>query len=125
MVHRILIAEDNPDLRQIVADLLDSVGFVTLLAADGEEALRLIFKEKPDLVILDLSMPKVSGWDVAQRLRQDAAFATLPIIAFTAHALKGDEEKARAAGCSGYVSKPFSPEKLLETVGRFLKPKSS
>jgi two-component system, cell cycle response regulator DivK len=118
---RILVADDDFDLRTIVSDFLTSEGFEVILAVDGEEALNKAKAEKPDLLVLDLSMPKMNGWDVARNIRKDPALCRIPIIAFTAHALKGAEANAREAGCNAYVAKPFSPEALVDKIRELLR----
>jgi len=119
----ILIADDEFDLRMIVSDLLQSKGFETILASDGEEALAAAIRERPRLIVLDLSMPKMDGYAVVRRLRELPDLKDTPVIAFTAHALKGDDEKALRAGCDSYVSKPFQPEVLLAEINRLLSPR--
>jgi len=123
MSQRILIADDDYDLRTIVSDYLRSLGFETVLATNGEEALSGIKAQKPDLVVLDLSMPKMSGWDVAKAVREDPESRRIPIIAFTAHALKGADTHALESGCDAYLAKPFDPDVLLEKIRKLL-PKS-
>jgi two-component system cell cycle response regulator DivK len=100
--------------------LLNSAGFLTLLAPDGKEALYVAQHEHLDLIILDMSMPKMNGWDVAKALHDSPDFRRCPILAFTAHALKGDDEKALAAGCDAYMPKPFSVDIMLSEVHRLL-----
>ena len=118
---KILIAEDDYDLRTIVSDLLEARGFQTALAADGEEALERALGEGPQLIILDLSMPKIDGFTVLRRLREMPQTLKTPVIAFTAHALKGDAQKSLDAGFDAYVAKPFRPEDLLAEIQRLLK----
>jgi len=115
MPRRILIADDDQDLRAIVSDFLKANGFDVQTAVDGEEALTMIDQDRPDLLILDMSMPRRDGWSVARELRQRPG-PRLPIIAFTAHALMGDESKVREAGCDELVTKPFDVMELLEKV---------
>jgi len=124
MASKILIADDDPDLRTIVHDFLETYGFEIVLAVNGQEALALAAQERPDIILLDMSMPILNGWEVARRLRQDPMLRSTPILAFTAHALKGDKEKTLEAGCDGYVSKPFSPDNLLAEINRLLAERS-
>ena len=118
---RVLIADDDYDNRTIAQEVLKKAGYQTIVATNGEEALSLALHEKPDLILLDLSMPKISGWDVAKHLRADPHFKQVPIIAFTAHAMNGDAAKAMAVGCDGYLSKPCSPREIVAKVGLLLK----
>jgi two-component system cell cycle response regulator DivK len=115
---RILIAEDDMDLRNIIHDLLESSGFQTVQAANGQEALTLAAREKPDLLVLDLAMPELDGWQVAKILRQAPSTRDLPIIALTAHAMAGDCEKALQAGCDSYLAKPFVLADLVAEIHR-------
>lgn len=120
---KILLVEDNPHNRTVFGTALSARGHELVLAEDGQQALDLLKTFVPDLVLLDLSLPKIDGWDVARWIRShdDPARATLPIIALTAHAMKGDRERALAAGCNSYVSKPVSPRQLARTVADVVK----
>ena len=120
---RILVAEDDADNRRIVVKVLTLEGHRILEASDGASAIALAQREHPDLVILDLGMPGMDGWEVARRLKADPETADIPIIALTAFALRGDEERARGAGCDGYLAKPCRPQTIREVVGRFLGPR--
>jgi len=119
---KVLVADDDFDNRTIVREVLETAGYEVQLAQNGEEALEQTSREKPDILLLDLSMPKMNGWEVAKRIREAPAIADTVIIAFTAHALVGDELKAKAAGCDDYLSKPCLPkevvQKVTEWVGR-------
>jgi two-component system cell cycle response regulator DivK len=112
----VLLVEDDPHNRVIAATVLRASGYEVVLARDGEEALSFARSRPPDLVLLDLSLPKVDGYEVARRLRADPATRAVPILALTAHALKGDEAKARAAGCDGYLAKPVDPDAIVAAV---------
>ena len=116
MNETVLIADDDFDNRTIVREALNAAGYRTILATNGEETLEKIFAEEPAAVLLDLSMPKVNGWQVARRVRENAAMAGLPLIAFTAHALRGEEVKAKAAGCDDYIAKPCLPKDVVARV---------
>lgn len=118
---KILIADDDYDNRVILKEALEVSGFDVVLAANGEEALEVALKELPALIFLDLSMPKMSGWEAAKRLRQVPRLSQVPIFAFTAHALQGDETKARAAGCDDFVTKPCVPREVVKKVRERLK----
>jgi two-component system cell cycle response regulator DivK len=120
MSGRILVVEDAEDNRRILRDLLTSAGFELFEAADGEEGVRLAAECRPDLILMDIQLPIVDGYEAARRIKADAGLRHIPIIAVTSFALSGDEGKARAAGCDGYVAKPFSPRKVLALVRQFL-----
>lgn len=117
---RILVIEDTEDNRRILRDLLSHAGFDLLEACDGERGVALALSEKPDLVLMDMQLPVVDGYEAARRIKADPAMARTPIVAVTSYALSGDEEKARAAGCDAYVAKPFSPRLLLAKVKELL-----
>jgi two-component system, cell cycle response regulator DivK len=113
---RILVVEDDADNRRIVAKVLSVAGYEMLEAAGGEEGVAMALRERPDLVLLDLAMPGVDGWEAARRLKSDPRTADIPVIALTAFALRGDEERARAAGCDGYLAKPCRPQTIRDVV---------
>jgi len=116
----VLLVEDNPHNRKIFSGMLAHAGFRVVEAEDGEQALAKAASEKPDLILMDLSIPGVDGWEVTRRLKAGATKG-IPIIALTAHAMRGDEERALQAGCDGYLAKPISPKKVVEEVKRYLK----
>lgn len=120
MKKRILIVEDNDLNLKLFRDLLTAHGYDTLETKDGLEAIMLTRNEKPDLVLMDIQLPEISGLDVTRRLKADDTIATIPIIAVTAFAMKDDEEKILAAGCEAYISKPISILPFLNTIRRFL-----
>jgi CheY-like chemotaxis protein len=120
MKKRILIADDDPDLRMIASDFLSSKGYDTVAVTNGMEVMEFLEKEVPDLLLLDLSMPRMNGWDAAKNIRNTPAWASLPIVAFSAHALKGDDKKALDAGCNAYVTKPINEDLLLKTIADLL-----
>ena len=117
---KVLVADDDVDNRTIAREILEASGFHVVMAVDGEEALAVIRAERPAVVVLDLSMPKLSGWEVAKRVRADDAIKSTPLIAFTAHALVGDELKAKTAGCDDYISKPCKPRDLVTKVKQWI-----
>lgn len=121
MEFKILIADDDFDNRAILKEALGAAGFDVIEAVNGEEAVASALKELPDLIFLDLSMPKLNGWEAAKRLRGLAQTAAIPIFAFTAHALQGDEGTARASGCDEYVSKPCIPRDVVKKVSDYLR----
>ncbi len=120
MTYKILIADDDQDNRTIAKEILEASGYCVVEAKDGLEAIELISKEHPDVLLLDLSMPKLNGWEVTKRLRNEKATSTMPIIAFTAHVIAGDELKAKGAGCDDYLSKPCMPVEVLNKVQKWL-----
>lgn len=120
MTKKILIVEDNDLNLKLFRDLLSAHGYDTLETKDGLEAIKLARSESPDLILMDIQLPEISGLDVTRRLKSDEAIRHIPIIAVTAFAMKDDEEKILAAGCEAYVSKPISIVPFLNTVRRFL-----
>jgi two-component system cell cycle response regulator DivK len=121
MTKTVLLVEDNPHNRKIFSGMLTHSGFQVVEAEDGHQALAAMQKALPDLILMDLSIPGVDGWEVTRRLKADPRTKPVPIIALTAHAMRGDEERAYAAGCDHYLAKPISPKKVVEEVRRILK----
>jgi two-component system cell cycle response regulator DivK len=117
----VLIVEDNELNMKLFHDLLDAHGYRTIQTRDGLEALDLARKHSPDLILMDIQLPEVSGLEVTKWLKDDEELKQIPVIAVTAFAMKGDEEKIRQGGCEDYISKPISVMKFLETVRRFLR----
>ena len=117
---KILLVEDTEDIWDVLARRLRRRGFEVEVAQDGEAGVRAARDGSPDLVLLDMSMPVKDGWTAAREMRADPATASVPIIALTAHALAGDQEKARAAGCDDYHPKPVELPRLLEQVEALL-----
>lgn len=120
MTKRILIIEDQEDNRAIMRDLLSTAGYELIEAADGEEGVKLAQSERPDLILMDIQLPIIDGYEATRRIKAILELKSIPIIAVTSYALSGDEAKARAAGCDCYVTKPFSPRELLARVREFL-----
>jgi two-component system cell cycle response regulator DivK len=120
MSKRILVIEDQEDNRQILRDLLGNAGYELVEAADGEQALAAYAEQRPDLILMDIQLPEIDGYEATRRIRAIPELAKVPIIAVTSYALSGDEVKTREAGCDGYVAKPFSPRQLLAKVREFL-----
>jgi two-component system, cell cycle response regulator DivK len=120
MSKRILVVEDTEDNRQIIRDLLSSVGYELIEAMDGAAGVALAQQERPDLILMDIQLPEIDGYEATRRIRAIPELAKVPIIAVTSYALSGDEAKTREAGCDGYVAKPFSPRQLLAKVREFL-----
>ena len=115
----ILHVEDNEFNRKIVRDLLRLTSYRLIEAIDGEQGVAMALQEVPDLILMDVQLPKVSGLDATRKLRADLRTAHIPIIAITSFALSGDDQKAEEAGCSGYLAKPYSPRDLLEIIRKF------
>lgn len=120
MSKRILVVEDQEDNRQILRDLLGSAGYDIVEAEDGEAALGAARAHRPDLIIMDIQLPRVDGYEATRRIKADPELKSVPIIVVTSYALSGDEGKARAAGCDAYVTKPYSPRNLLAKVREYL-----
>jgi two-component system, cell cycle response regulator DivK len=117
---RILIVEDTEDNRRILRDLLTAAGYDIVEATDGGRGVEAARTELPDLILMDIQLPVIDGYEAARRLKADPATRHIPVVAGTSYALSGDEGKALAAGCDGYVAKPFSPRKILSLVRQML-----
>ncbi len=117
---RVLIVEDNDLNMKLFHDLLEAHGYDTLQTKDGMEALKLAREHHPDLILMDIQLPEVSGLEVTKWIKEDEDLRAIPIIAVTAFAMKGDEEKIREGGCEAYIAKPISVANFLQTVARFL-----
>jgi DNA-binding response OmpR family regulator len=113
---RVLVADDDADILALVAFRLERSGYEVLLATDGEEALRLAVEESPDLAVLDVMMPKMDGYEVTRRIRDNESTSRLPIILLTARAQQSDVDQGMLAGADDYVKKPFSPQELRARV---------
>jgi two-component system cell cycle response regulator DivK len=122
MSRSILVVEDQEDNRQILRDLLGSAGYDMTEAENGADALTAVAKNPPDLILMDIQLPIMDGYEATRRLKADPATSAIPIIVVTSYALSGDETKARASGCDAYVTKPYSPRALLAKIKEFLPP---
>ena len=116
----ILVVEDQEDNRQILRDLLTHSGYEMEEAGDGHEALAAIARRRPDLILMDIQLPVMDGYEATRRIKADPLHKDIPIIVVTSYALSGDEAKARAAGCDAYVAKPYSPRALLAKMREYL-----
>jgi len=116
MSKRILVVEDQADNRRILRDLLGNAGYELVEAESGEEALAAVEAQRPDLILMDIQLPVMDGYEATRRIRSKPELRSIPIIAVTSYALAGDEAKALAIGCNAYVAKPFSPRALLGKV---------
>jgi two-component system cell cycle response regulator DivK len=120
MSRRILVVEDQIDNQQILRDLLNSAGYDVMEAGNGEEALAVAVRERPDLILMDIQLPLLDGYEATRRIKADPALRAIPVIVVTSYALSGDEAKALAAGCDAYVTKPFSPRALLAKIRQYV-----
>ena len=120
MTKRILVIEDTEDNRRILRDLLTAAGYEVIEAADGATGVSMAADQRPDLILMDIQLPVIDGYEATRRIKADPALRQIPIVAVTSYALVGDEAKTREAGCDGYVAKPFSPRHLLEKVREFI-----
>src|SRR5438270_8989204 len=115
----ILVVEDQEDNRQIIRDLLSATDYEITEAISGEQALAAVAKRRPDLILMDIQLPIMDGYEATRRIKADPALRSIPIIAVTSHALSGGEEKARGAGCDDFVAKPYSPRQLLAKIKQY------
>ena len=122
MSRRILVIEDQEDNRRIIRDLLTNAGYEMIEALDGEAGVRLAKSERPDLILMDIQLPLIDGYEATRQIKAEEELRPIPIIAVTSYALSGDDTKARLAGCDAYVAKPFSPRKLLAKIQQLLPP---
>jgi two-component system cell cycle response regulator DivK len=120
MSKRILVVEDQEDNRQILRDLLANAGYDMIEAEDGQQAIVAAAEHRPDLILMDIQLPMLDGYEATRRIKADPALNKIPIIVVTSYALSGDEEKARAAGCDAYVAKPYSPRALLAKIREYV-----
>jgi two-component system cell cycle response regulator DivK len=120
MTQRILVVEDQQDNRQILRDLLLSVGFDLLEAEDGQAGIDAARKHRPDLILMDIQLPVLDGYEATRTIKSDPDLRSIPIIVVTSYALSGDDAKAREAGCDAYVTKPYSPRTLLAKIRELL-----
>ena len=116
MSKRILVVDDQEDLRGVLRDLLTGSGYTVIEAADGEAGVAKAKSDRPDLILMDIQMPVIDGYEATRRIKVDPDLNPIPIVAVSSFAMKGDEEKARAAGCDHYVTKPYSPMQLLRLI---------
>jgi two-component system cell cycle response regulator DivK len=123
MEQTILLVEDNEDNRAIYRTILTYGGFRVIEAVDGEEGIESARRDQPALILMDISIPKIDGWEATRRLKLDASTMHIPIVALTAHALADDRAHALEVGCAGYLAKPVEPRRVLEEVRRLLEPR--
>ena len=120
MKKKILIVEDNPENMRLLEMTLRARGYTLLKATDGEKALDIAMRKRPDLIIMDIQLPKMNGLEVTKKLRETPAFSHTPIIAITAYAMKEDKEKVIASGCDAYLSKPINTRELPKVIAKML-----
>ena len=120
MSKRILVVEDQEDDRQIIRDMLAGTDYEITEAEDGEHALAALAQERPDLILMEIQLPSMDGYETMRRIRTDPALLSIPIIAVTSYAPNEGEQKARAAGCDDFVPKPYSPRQLLAKIRQYL-----
>ena len=120
MTKKVLIVEDNELNMKLFHDLLDAQGYETLQTREGLQAQSLAREHRPDLILMDIQLPEISGLEVTKWLKEDDELAWIPVVAVTAFAMKGDEERIREGGCEAYLSKPISVGKFIETIRHFL-----
>ena len=121
MSKRILVIEDTEDNRRILRDLLTNAGFDVIEASDGEKGVAAAKEQRPDLILMDIQLPVIDGYEATRQIKSDPNSSHIPIVAVTSYALSGDEEKTRRAGCDGYIAKPYSPRQILAMVRDFLR----
>ena len=117
---RILLVEDNEMNRDMLSRRLERKGYQVVLAVDGQAGVDMATSEAPDLVLMDMSLPVLDGWEATRRLKAEPETRAIPIIALTAHAMRGDEERARACGCDDYLTNPVDEDRLFERLARHL-----
>jgi two-component system, cell cycle response regulator DivK len=120
MSKRILVVEEQKDNRQIIRDTLAGTDYEISEAENGEQALTAVAKQRPDLILIGVQLPTMDGYEVTRQIKADPALRSIPIIAVTSHALNGEEQTARAAGCADYVPEPYSPRQLLAKIRQYM-----
>ena len=120
MMSKILLVEDNEMNRDMLSRRLERKGYEVAIAVDGQAGVDMASSENPGIILMDLSLPVMDGWEATRRIKADAATQNIPVIALTAHAMSGDEQKAREAGCDDYDTKPVNLNRLLEKIGSLL-----
>jgi len=117
---KILVVEDNPMNLELVADILEAQGYEVVQAKEGYEALRIASEERPDLILMDIQLPELDGLEVTRRLKSNESTRDINIVALTAYAMRGDEERVREAGCSGYIAKPINTREFVKVIAAYL-----
>ena len=120
MTKRILVIEDQEDLRGVLRDLFTRSGYIVIEATDGAAGVASAKSDRPDIILMDIQMPVMDGYEATRQIKADPSLTQIPVVAVSSFAMKGDEEKARAAGCDHYVTKPYSPIQLLRMIRGYL-----
>jgi two-component system cell cycle response regulator DivK len=120
MTKRVLVVEDQEDLRGVLRDLFTSSGYIVIEAVDGAAGVARAKSDRPDIILMDIQMPIIDGYEATRQIKSNPDLTSIPIVAVSSFAMKGDEEKARAAGCDEYVTKPYSPIQLLRMIRGYL-----
>lgn len=121
MKAKILVIEDNEQNLYLTTFLLEKHGFIVLKAMSGPDGIRIAMSDHPDLILLDIQLPLMSGYEVAQRIRELPPVADIPIVAVTSYAMLGDREKVLASGCNGYIEKPINPDTFVDEISQFIR----
>lgn len=120
MTQRVLIIEDEPQNQYLISFILRKAGYEVTEAASGEDGVKLVNQKTPDLILMDIKLPGIDGYEATERIRSTKAGMRVPIIALTSYAMKGDRERAFAAGCNGYIEKPIDPATIVDEIGKHL-----
>lgn len=118
---RVLIVEDNPETMALMVDILSSLEYEVLQATDGEQGIQVAGAERPDLILMDLSLPRLDGWTATRRLKADPVLRDIPVIALTAHAMMGDRERTLEAGCDDYLTKPINLREFAQKLNQYVR----
>ncbi len=122
MKRKVLLVEDNPQNRYLITFLLEKSGYEVVIAEDGEEAVEAVPQHRPDVILMDVQLPKIDGYEATRRIKSDERFSAIPVLALTAHSMKGDRAKALEAGCDDYITKPVDIDVLLRRIEEVLGP---
>lgn len=122
MKRKVLLVEDNPQNRYLITFLLEKSGYEVVIAEDGEEAVEAVPQHLPDVILMDVQLPKIDGYEATRRIKSDERFSAIPVLALTAHSMKGDRAKALEAGCDDYITKPVDIDVLLRRIEEVLTP---
>lgn len=122
MKRKVLLVEDNPQNRYLITFLLQKSGYEVVIAEDGEEAVEAVPQHRPDVILMDVQLPKIDGYEATRRIKSDERFSAIPVLALTAHSMKGDRTKALEAGCDDYITKPVDIDVLLRRIEEVLGP---
>lgn len=118
---KVLVIEDNEKNRYLISFILKGEGFEVIEAITGEEGVEMAVRETPDLVLMDIQLPGIDGYEATRRIRDSPANGNIPIVALTSYAMSGDRQRALAAGCNGYVEKPINPDTIIDEIRKYLR----